>query len=272
MPAEIMDVAEESDIGLDANTNGLVEIQHEVSQEVQTLAEHKEVEAPKKLKIEGPGRLKTKGSIRVHTRSAHDLFYGRRVDKENGVDSIIGLMLFAANTKHLSLLCINDDPYAEAVLIKIESLFPDLEQQLKKHSDHFEQLLDNMEGIEISFHESIEPISIPLEFSTPYGFIAARLLAQFDKLVKLAYAAKQVGLITRKDWFQRVTKTKTLFRHVFSVSQHYRFSGAKRDDLAANNAIARKVIEKYGELPEEILTGKQRAVYVSQKHVDRESR
>lgn len=266
MPAEKMDVVEESDIGLDANTIGLVEIQDEESQEVQTFAEHKEVEAPKKLKTVGPGRLKTKGSILVHTRSAHDLFYGRHGDKENGIDSIIGLMLFAANTKHLSLLCINDDPYAEAVLIKIESLFPDLEQQLKKHSDHLEQLLDNMEGIEISFHESIKPISIPLEFSTPYGFIAARYLAQFDKVVKLAYSAKHVGLMTRNDWFQMVTKTKTLLRHIFSVSQYYRFSGANRDDLAANNAVARKVIERYGELPEEILTGKQRAVYVSQKH------
>lgn len=132
----------------------------------------------KREKTSSPGRLKTKGSVVIHTRSAHDLFYGRRGDRESGVNQIVGLTLFATNANNLSLLCKRDDPYAEAALIKIENLLDDIQKDLSNKIAHLNSILDNMGGVTIDFHESEDPITIPLEFGTPYGYIAARCLSQ----------------------------------------------------------------------------------------------
>ena len=50
-------------------------------------------------------------------------------------------------------------------------------------------------------------------------------------------------------------------RSLFSLAQQYRFSGCVRDDFAAKNAAARAAIEKFGELPEEVLEGTRRSRY-----------
>lgn len=222
-----------------------------------------EAGSEKREKTSSPGRLKTKGSVVIHTRSALDLFYGRRGDRESGVHQIIGLTLFASNANNLSLLCKRDDPYAEAALIKIENLFNDFQKDLSNKITHLNSILANMGGVTIDFHESEDPITIPLEFSTPYGYIAARCLSQYDKLVTLAYSAKQTGLVVQTDWFRYVVRTRTQLRHVFHLSNLYRFGGATRDDIAANNAIARTVIEKYGVLSPQILEKELRAQFVS---------
>ena len=46
------------------------------------------------------------------------------------------------------------------------------------------------------------------------------------------------------------------------LAQIYKYSGAARDDFAANNAkaeAARKMYERYGELPQDILEGTRRS-------------
>jgi hypothetical protein len=43
------------------------------------------------------------------------------------------------------------------------------------------------------------------------------------------------------------------------MSTQYRFTGVTRDDMAANNEKARSAIDKYGELPQDILEGRTRA-------------
>ena len=210
-------------------------------------------------KSQRPGRIVTKGQIQIHTRAAHDLFYGRKSDRENGVVQIVGLVMFASLTNQLITLCREDDPYAEAVLIKIEKLLSDLENRVDELKAQFEGVLQQVEGMEIGFHASVRPISLPISFASPYGFIAARCLVKFDRVFLHAYSAKHAGLISQNAWHESIIRTRASFRNLFQLAKHYRFAGVTRDDLAANNAKARDAIEKYGELPESILTGTQRS-------------
>src|SRR5690606_29296722 len=50
-----------------------------------------------------------------------------------------------------------------------------------------------------------------------------------------------------------------LLRSTFTLAQQYRYSGAIRDDFAANNAVARAAREKYGEVPQDVLEGLRRS-------------
>ncbi|MDE2052947.1 MAG: DUF1845 family protein, partial [Gammaproteobacteria bacterium] len=50
-----------------------------------------------------------------------------------------------------------------------------------------------------------------------------------------------------------------LLRSTFALAQRYRYCGATRDDIAANNAVARAAREQYGELPQDVLEGTRRS-------------
>ncbi|HIE1930511.1 TPA: AcaB family transcriptional regulator, partial [Pseudomonas aeruginosa] len=45
------------------------------------------------------------------------------------------------------------------------------------------------------------------------------------------------------------------------LAQQYRYSGCTRDDFAAKNAAARAALEKFGELPQDVLEGMRRSKF-----------
>ena len=208
-----------------------------------------------------PGPLKTKGSICLHTRAAHKLFYGRKKDTEAKVAQIIGLLRFASNVNNLYDLASKDDPYADMKLLEIETKFNQTTEFINSSIESLKDLLDGLEGVNIGNPESVKPVHLPIEFKTTYGFLAARILAKYDELVRLAQSAKHVGVIFSDDWGKLVGGAGRKIRDAFWTSNTYRFMGVNRDDLAANNKVALRAIEKYGELPESIKDGSQRGRY-----------
>jgi hypothetical protein len=52
-----------------------------------------------------------------------------------------------------------------------------------------------------------------------------------------------------------------VLRSLFGLAQQYRFSGATRDDFAAQNARAREALEKFCELPQDVLEGTRRSEF-----------
>ncbi len=217
-----------------------------------------------------PGRIKTKGSFTLHTQLAHRLFYGRRKGtKEIVIDGkpvkkkmkpVIGLVRFATNVNQIFELAAMDDPYADFQLIKIEEGLQTAKELTQKNVVFLEQLLGDVEGMSIEPSFSVEPVKLPLEFQTPFfGFEAARIIKSYDKLVLLALTTRQTGDLLSDDWDRIVNKTASKIRSAFLLSAGYRFAGATRNDFAANNERARAAIQKYGELPQDVLEGKKRA-------------
>lgn len=208
-----------------------------------------------------PGALRTRGELLLHSRAAHRLFYGRRKDEKQKIQPIIGLVRFALNMNQICDCAAKDDPYADAALLNIEDKINEADRVIKTNIAAVAELLSDMGGITIKFNGSSEPVVVPLEFRTTYGFLAAKLLNQYDKLVCLGQTAKHVGLFTEDDWARVVRATGRVIRNVFHASTQYRFSGANRNDVAANNAAARAAKEKLGELPQSILDGSKRGKY-----------
>lgn len=208
-----------------------------------------------------PGALRTRGELLLHSRSAHRLFYGRRKDQKQGIAPVIGLVRFALNVNQIFELAAKDDPYADAALLDIEEKMQEAGRVLRNNIKALEELLSDMDGISIKYNGSVEPVVVPLEFKTTYGFLAAKLLNQYDKLVRLGQTAKHVGLFTEDDWARIVRHSGRVVRNVFQASTQYRFAGASRNDIAANNAAARAAIAKLGELPQSVLDGSKRGKY-----------
>ncbi len=219
-----------------------------------------------KLVSTKPGRVVTKGEFEVHTMLGHRLFYGRKKSKREeivdgksiikNVSAIVGLVRFTTNVNKLFDYAIKDDPYADAKLIKIEEGLHEAIGLIDTRIQILTDLIDGMNDMRIKLNASIDPVTLPLEFRTPFfGFEATKMVKRFDRLTLLGLAAKQIGTILDADWNRLISKSGSKARHVFLLSSGYRYTGARRDDFAANNGVARSAIEKYGKLPDDILRG-----------------
>ncbi len=216
-----------------------------------------------------PGRVITQAECDIHTHLAHRLFYGRRAstqqpDGESGavakkIPAVIGLVRFITNINQLYTLANMDDPYADAKLIEIDEAMREALGFIDSKILILEDLIAGMDELRFNSNASTKPLTLPLEFRTPYfGFQATRMVKRFDNLVRLALTAKHVGLILDDDWGALVSKAATTVRRTFLLSTGYRYTGAKRDDFAANNEVARNAVAKYGDLPQDILRGERK--------------
>jgi integrating conjugative element protein (TIGR03761 family) len=91
------------------------------------------------------------------------------------------------------------------------------------------------------------------------GFAAVYLLADYDDIARKLILAHHTALIDRSTLERWLNEGAHALRSLFSLAQQYRFSGTTRDDFAAKNAAARTALEKYGELPQDVLEGVRRS-------------
>ena len=76
---------------------------------------------------------------------------------------------------------------------------------------------------------------------------------------KLSAVLQGTALIDRHTQEHWLEDSSHAMRSLLSLPQHYRYSGACRDDFAAKNAVARAALEKFGELPQDVLEGTRRS-------------
>jgi integrating conjugative element protein (TIGR03761 family) len=102
-------------------------------------------------------------------------------------------------------------------------------------------------------------VKLPLFVNAQLGFAAVYLLADYDDLARKLILAHHTALIDRSTLERWLNDGAHALRSLFSLAQQYRYSGTTRDDLAAKNAVARAALEKFGELPQEVLEGTRRS-------------
>ena len=105
---------------------------------------------------------------------------------------------------------------------------------------------------------SVQPVKLPLFIGTQHGFLAVYLLADYDDLARRFLLAHHTALIDRDTLVQSLDDAAHVLRSLFMLAQQYRYSGATRDDFAANNAVARAAREKFGDVPQDVLEGTRR--------------
>lgn len=214
----------------------------------------------KRKRVNDRPLVRTTGELLLHTQLAHQLFFGRKGSKAKGIWPMTGLTMFSGNMRMIWDAAAQDDPYADFRLIQIEEAVNVAQGIVQKNREALKELLSTLgDRIRLNDGKSDKPVIVPLNFSVPHGFIAARLLADYDELVISGLHCRHVGLIVDDDWRQLINKSAAKIRHLFSLSDDFKYSGATRDDFAANNPRARDAATKYGELPQDVLEGSRRA-------------
>lgn len=200
------------------------------------------------------GALRSDMQLTLHTHHASRIWHGR--PESEGQAGIIGLNGFVAIMAKIKRGAEQDDPYSDWWMIRIEEKLDDTKARLQALREQIDQALAHIpRALTLGENLSVQPVKIPLFIGTQHGFLAVYLLADFDALVRRLLLAHHTALIDRLTLERTLTEGAHLLRSTFALAQRYRYSGATRDDFAANNAVARTARERFGELPQEVLEG-----------------
>ncbi len=200
-----------------------------------------------------PGRLRGSYSITLHTRQAQRLFRGRR--KTDDKPGIIGLTAFSAIMTRIWEAAGLDDPYADWFLLQVEQAIEDTRKLVHTRQQDVDKHLSSRERVKIEVASSLEPVELPLNFPTPYGYMGAYLIEDFDQLVLSLLTAVHVALMPRDTAMATLSNTSRAIRRAFLTPAHHKLLGITRKDIVMTTQRGAQAIAAMGDLPPEILEG-----------------
>ena len=142
-----------------------------------------------------PGALRSQAIMEIQTRQAQRLVYGRR--PEGDKPTIVGLLRFATMLRPIWTGAAADDPYADWWLVQVERELLQGREHLEALREHVDRLLKSAPAVDVKLAQSLEPVRVDLNFSSPYAFMGAYLLADYDALVRAILTGRHVGLLDR---------------------------------------------------------------------------
>lgn len=204
------------------------------------------------------GSLRSQMQLTLHTHHAIRLWYGRLPSEH--LHGIFGLNGFVAQVNRIHRDAAQNDPYADAWLLRIETKLDTARAELLDLRAQLSHALTQAPAaLQLGDNLNLDPVKLPVTVNAPLGFLALYLLADYDELARLALLAQHTALIdppTLEHWLEAGAHA---LRSLFSLVQPYRSSGVCRDDFAAANAKALRAREQFGELPQPVLDASQRA-------------
>lgn len=204
------------------------------------------------------GALRSSMELTLHTHQASRIWQGRAPSE--GRAGIIGLNGFISIMNKMKRGAEQDDPYSDAWMLRIEEKLEDAKARLDALREQVDHTLDDVPSqLDLGDNCNLHPINLPLLINAQLGFKAVYLLADFDNLARRLILAYHTALIDRSTLERTLNQGAHVLRSLFTLAQQYRYSGCRRSDFAANNAVARAAREKFGDLPADILEGTRRS-------------
>ncbi|MCX9158106.1 TIGR03761 family integrating conjugative element protein [Niveibacterium sp. 24ML] len=209
-------------------------------------------------------------TMSIHTKEGFRMFLGRGRDPEGQVKAIPGGKRMASSLKALWLLSSQDNPYADWALLRaatcIEEIQAELEQKISTYTEQLDVL--KKRGLSVHVLKSSEPKEVELTFKSPYGYLIAELVIQFDYYVRVVKTMIRKGRFTDaagRDVIRTTTRRIRAFFEEIARFDRYllrpELKGLCRADfLPGADAESAKRVKAatgiFGPVPEAIFTGK----------------
>lgn len=206
------------------------------------------------------GALRGDTAITVQSRQAQVLLTGREPTPERP-QRVMGLMQFSTYLSQVSVAAKQDDPWADWMLVQVEERLTAAEEKLKQQQANLERVLGANPMIDIQVSASVKPLKISIGFATSHAYWVARVITQYDAVVRAVLTARHQALIDPDMSNLLMDDAAKLIRRVFETTVRYRYTGVTRADVVAGTAAAQQAVEKMGSVPTDILDRSRRAKF-----------
>lgn len=190
--------------------------------------------------------LKAKITLELHCAQAQLLFHGKWQHGQRGLTQFAKLMSILWHAAK------EGDPYAEWYLLKTHDEIYSVKEGFKAIEAYLDGRLQQLRGIEIKIYSNEEPLKKELFMVTPFGFLGAQLLVDFDYIIRKALTLKKLGIHLKPERYDNPSMLRAL-RKLFSFPSRWHRTSITREDVLANNEKAQKAVMLMGELPDAIL-------------------
>ncbi len=197
--------------------------------------------------IRHPGHLDSEGTLHIKTRIAQRHF--------------LPLLTFAKQIKVIYRAARSDDPYADAYLIQVEQMLDKTQQSIQESITFYQQCLSSYPDLFLSLADTEKPLRLPVRFSTPYGYIAARLLVDFDRLSRHIVSLYQWGLLAEMPLGTLLHQLSRPLNRLWGTTKNWKPSGLTRSMLLESIAQNTETTSSTQKLDPRILNKELRAKY-----------
>lgn len=172
----------------------------------------------------------------------------------------MGLLQFAKLMQSLWQAAKKDDPYAEWYLMRTYEQITLLKEEAKKVELLCQEKFTRLRGLEVQVIDNLKPIKFPLKFSTPFGYMAAYLLADLDYIFRQTNILKRLGILLEEN--QKPVYFVQKIHLLFSHARQWQYTGVTRKDIRENNQMAQKAGDLMGKIPATILNREFRFLFL----------
>ena len=203
-----------------------------------------------------PGALRNQASLEIQTRQAQFLLDGR-----TGARGIIGLLQFSRFAGDLWHAAQQDDPYADWTLLRIEEAIEKARAFIHEKNLAMGKSLNALGSMKIELARTQAPAVIELSFGTPYGFMGAYLLSDYDELARGVLTAQHCALVGRDQAGELIRAGGNAVRRAYQLPTVWRRTDITRDEARKATDAAANAAQLMGALPPEVLEMKKRAKF-----------
>jgi len=225
------------------------------------------IKTPSKTQ-EDPGQIVTKKTLTLHTKEALKIFYGRKADQENGIREIPGLPIYATLLRNIWAACLSADPYARWWIQKLEMRLNEAEAYLKHVNEEIDLISAKVtKRIDLSSSEATSPVTVSLNYASPYMFMIVYRLIEVDELVAKMINLRHMAIIPPSQFDHYKKHIVGTINRILLSLRGYKNTGVTDIDINESNAKAKEAIEAMGQLPEKVLSGEYVPVHMPTKTV-----
>ena len=198
--------------------------------------------------------MRNQARLEIQTRQAQFLLDGR-----TGPRGIIGLLQFARRLGDICQAAQRDDPYADWMLLQVEESIDAAKAFIQEKNIAAGKALNGLGAMKIELARTQEPAMVDLVFGTPYGFMGAYLLSDYDELARTVLTAQHCAVFDRQRASELIRACGNAVRRVYQLPAAWRRTDITRDDVRQGTAAAINAVQLMGALPGEVLAMNRRA-------------
>ena len=202
---------------------------------------------------------KTSITVILHSEVSVSMLRGRSATNQK--QALPGLTGFAYDLTLLWRRAAVNDPYADWILIQVEDVLEELQLQTKEEMSRLTDLIGTfsessagrfvLEGTSYK-----DPYKETFSFTTPYAFLGAAALQEFDEFERQAVTARNLGLLSEEDRLKANRKLTQGFRGLYNLPKRYKPPSVTR--ATTNEDALREAKARMGTIPDEVMDGRRR--------------